>query len=123
MSDFTPKSVLIVIRSAPYGNQTARETLDIILTAAAFEQPLSLLFCEDGVFQLLPEQQSGLIPAKNLGATLPVLPMYDVDKIYADRSALQQRGLDDTELLLPVSVLSHNEMADLAANHQTILSF
>ncbi len=123
MSVSPPKSVLIVIRSAPYGSQTAKETLDIILTAAAFEQPLSLLFCDDGVFQLLPEQQSSLIHAKSLGATLPVLPMYDVNQIYADRSALQRRGMEDAELLLPVSTLNADEMAELAANHDAIISF
>lgn len=117
------KSLLIVLRQAPYGGQAARESLDAILTAAAFEQPLSLLFIDDGVYQLLADQQPQQIEAKNLAATLPVLPMYDVEHIYADEHSLQQRQIDSVDCLLPVKPLTLPAVQKLFAEHEVILSF
>ncbi|MCW8884881.1 MAG: sulfurtransferase complex subunit TusC [Motiliproteus sp.] len=98
----TAKNILAVMRTGPYGNQTAKEALDAVLTAAAFELPLSLLFMDDGVFQLLPQQDTQGIGAKDLSATLPVLPMYDVERFYVEQSSLESRGINSAELILPV---------------------
>ena len=55
------KKILIHCRKPPYGNSLAREAIDIALATAAFDQALTLLFSEDGVFQLLDQQNSQAI--------------------------------------------------------------
>ncbi|MEH6813984.1 MAG: sulfurtransferase complex subunit TusC, partial [Motiliproteus sp.] len=112
-----------VMRSAPYSNQTAKEALDAVLTGAAFEIPLALLFMDDGVYQLLPEQNGTAIHAKNLPSTLSVLPMYDVEKIYVEASSLIDRGIKAESLILPVEVVDSAEVKALFADHDQILSF
>jgi hypothetical protein len=50
------KSLLIISRQAPWNGPSAREALDIALAGGAFDLPLGMLFLDDGVFQLAPDQ-------------------------------------------------------------------
>ncbi len=117
------KKLLVVMTKSPYGNQTAREALDAVLTAAAFEQPLTLLFLGDGVFQLLSGQDTTAVQLKNLATTLPVLPMYDVENICVDADSLRQRGIDNDELNLPATPVDNAAVRALFKSHDQILSF
>ena len=40
------RSLLLVFRRAPYGGSSGRAGLDLAMAAAAFEQPVSLLFMD-----------------------------------------------------------------------------
>lgn len=117
------KSLLIVLSKAPYQGQQARESLDAILTAAAFEQPLSLLFTGEGVYQLLQRQQPEGIQAKNLAATLPVLPLYDVENIYIDQQAAEKRAISASDCLVEAEFMDIPAMQQLFAKHDCVLSF
>ena len=118
-----PKKILFVNTKAPYGNSMARDALDALLAASAYEQDLSVLFLGEGVFQLLANQNPKDIGMKNLGATLPVLPMYDIEKIYIQGSALLARGLTANDLVLPAKVLTEDAIAALMDSQEAILSF
>ncbi len=48
----TIKRFMYVNRKAPYGTIYALESLEMVLVAAAFEQDVSMVFLDDGVFQL-----------------------------------------------------------------------
>ncbi len=57
MMNQTPsKKLLFISRHAPYGSSLARDALDAVLASSAYDQQLSLLFMDDGVFQLLKNQ-------------------------------------------------------------------
>jgi len=43
-------------RKAPYGTIYALESLEVVLIAAAFDQDISLVFADDGVYQLTKDQ-------------------------------------------------------------------
>ena len=117
------KKLLFISRKAPYGCATAKECLDAILAASAYDQDLGLLFMGDGVFQLKKEQQPEQRQQKNISATLPVLPMYDIEDIYLQASALAERGLTADDLVMPVKALNNNEIRDLMAQQDQLLSF
>lgn len=117
------RSLLVVCTSSPYRSTRARDGLDLVLTAAAFEVPVTLFFCGDGIYQLLAQQQAGLIGHKDLSATLPVLPLYDVERIYVAEQDLQARGIDPASLLLPAEPLTAADAAALFHQHDQILSF
>ena len=88
------KSLLVVVRRSPYGSSLARASLDVALAAAAFEQPLSLLFMGDGVLQLLAGQESQAMGVKNIGRLLASLPLYDIERVYVDAEAATRYGID-----------------------------
>lgn len=122
MSD-SKKSFLIINRKAPYGSSAARDALDVALTISVFEQPLSLLFSDDGVLQLLPEHNAAAIGQKNLSANLAMLEMYDIDQLYVCSRALEQRGIRPSDIKLNITLLDQNGIATLIKQQDQVLSF
>ena len=51
MSDI--KKFMFVNRKAPYGTIYALEGLEMVLITGAFDQDVSVVFMDDGVFQIL----------------------------------------------------------------------
>jgi tRNA 2-thiouridine synthesizing protein C len=118
-----PKRILIVCRKAPYGNSLAREALDVALATSVFEQDLSLLFLDDGVWQLVPEQDSSAINSKNLSKPLSALPLYDINEIYIDSEALASRQLSADALVLPTKPLLKRDIGLFIDGFDSVLSF
>lgn len=117
------KRYLIIFRHPPYGESFAREALDVALAAAAFDQPVALLFFGDGVTQLLNAQNSHAINEKSLEKQLSALPLYDINTIYVDAHALQQRGFSLADLSLPAQPVGDSEINSLLASHDIVLNF
>ena len=46
------KKFMFVNRKAPHGTIYALEALEVVLITAAFDQDVSLVFLDDGVYQL-----------------------------------------------------------------------
>lgn len=88
-----PKTLTFIARSTPYGSGRAKALLDMVLSAAVFDQNINLLFMDDGVWQLAHAQQASMINAKDLSAALGALPLYDVNNVYVEARALHERGL------------------------------
>ncbi|WP_426153235.1 sulfurtransferase complex subunit TusC [Pseudomonas sp. DC3000-4b1] len=99
------KSLLIISRSAPGHGLFAREALDIALAGGAYDLPLGMLFLDDGVFQLAPQQRPELLQQKSLAANLQALSLFGVDELFACSFSLAERGLAQEDLALAVQVL------------------
>lgn len=97
MSD--TKKFLYVNRKAPYGTVYALESLEVVLIGAAFEQDVSLLFMDDGVFQIAKGQNTDGIEMKNFSPTYSALGDYDIKNIYVDKQSMEERGLTLDDLL------------------------
>lgn len=121
--DTSAKKILFISRQAPYGRSTAKECLDAILAASAYEQALSLLFLGDGIFQLKKHQEMGEQQQKNFANILPVLGMYDINKIYTQKSALEERGLQQEDLVVQTTPLSNEAIQTLMEQQDQLLSF
>jgi tRNA 2-thiouridine synthesizing protein C len=117
------KSLLLIFRRAPYGRSLARAGYDFALAAAAFEQPVSLLFMDDGVWQLLPDQAPAAIAAKNVASTLDSLALYDIESLYADTQSLATRGLAACELRAGVELIPAAALGGFIDGFDTIVSF
>lgn len=121
MSDV--KSFLVVNRKAPYSTSFSKETLDVALMAAVFNQKTSLLYMDDGIYQLLKEQDPGDINHKNSSQSLPMLEMYEVKDIYVEKESLEARGLTEQDLVIPVQVTDSNAIAELIQQQDVVLGF
>lgn len=117
------KKILIVCRKPPYGSSITREAIDIALATAAFDQELALLFLADGVYQLLEGQNSDDIESKNHGKVVSALPLYDIDKLYVESDALNERNLQTSQFVVPVEALSNEQIKQLMASHAIIFNF
>ena len=123
MSESVVKKFMFVNRKAPYGTIYALESLEVVLITAAFDQDVSLVFLDDGVFQLKKTQQTKGIEIKNFSPTYRALDGYDVEKLYVEKESLEARGLTEDDLLVDVTVLSSAEMGALMDEQDVVLSF
>lgn len=97
MSD--TKKFMFLNRRAPYGTIYAWESLEVVLIAAAFEQDVSLMFVDDGVFELTKGQDTSGIGMKNFSPTYRTLGDYEVRHMYVDKASLEARGLTADDLI------------------------
>lgn len=123
MSDPTVKKFMFVNRKAPYGTIYALESLEVVLITAAFDQDVSLVFLDDGVYQMKKGQQTKGIEIKNFSPTYRALEGYDVEKLYVEKESMEARGLTAEDLLVDVTVLSSAEMGELMSQQDVVLSF
>ena len=123
MSAGNIKKFMFVNRKAPYGTIYALESLEVVLITAAFDQDVSLVFIDDGVYQLKKGQQTKGIEIKNFSPTYRALEGYDIEKLYVDKASLDARGLTEDDLLVDVTVLSSEEMGELMDQQDVVLSF
>lgn len=123
MSHSTTHDILILQRHAPYGSSLAREGLDFILTSAAYEQNLTVLFSSDGVLQLIKDQNSKAINMKNHKGALEVLPLYDVENLFAVQEDLDDRGIDPSNIIDSVKIISREQSTQLINRHGKVIGF
>ena len=131
------KKFLYVNRKAPHGSIYALESLEVVLVGAAFEQDVSLAFLDDGVYQLMLNQNTSGIGVKNFSPTYKALGDYDINQIYVEKESLELRGLSK-ENLLPltwedededwtekdsIQVVSSKELTDIIEKQDVIFSF
>jgi tRNA 2-thiouridine synthesizing protein C len=93
------KKFLYLNRKAPYGTIYAWESLEVVLIGAAFDQEVSVMFVDDGVYQLVKGQNTAGIGMKNFSPTYRTLGDYEVKNIYVDRGSLEARGLSEDDLV------------------------
>ncbi len=116
------KSVLLISRQAPWAGIGAAETLDIALAAGAFDLPLSMLFMDDGVFQLLDQQNPQQLEQKDLSANLQALPIFGIEQLYVSKQCLSQRGLDNSALVVAVDRLDNQQVQQLIRQYDYVMT-
>ena len=117
------KKFLYVNRKAPYGTIYALESLEVVLITAAFDQDVTLAFLDDGVYQLVKGQHTKGIDVKNFSPTYRALEGYDIEKLYVEKESMEARGLKESDFIVPVKVMSVQELADLMLTQDVIMSF
>jgi tRNA 2-thiouridine synthesizing protein C len=118
------KKILFVSRHSPYGSSLAKEALDAVLAASAYDQDISLLFMDDGIFQLLNAQETTDIQQKNFAMMIPVLSLYDVHNVYVHQESLETRQILASELIgNNIQVVDSAAVAELVDKQDQLLSF
>ena len=100
-------------RTAPYGSSRPQLCLDAALATAVFEQTVNYVFVDDGVYQLLREQNADAIYSKTLSNALETLELYGIQKVYVDTDSLNARHLSKEDLILPADEISAKAIADM----------
>lgn len=117
------KTLAILNAKAPYSNTAGKDALDIALIFGSFEQPVSLFFQGDGVWQLISEQDGATISVKDYLKTFAAFEFYDIENVYVCQASLTERNLAANFHIKQVQVLELPIFAQKLASHQTILRF
>lgn len=115
------KKYLFILRKAAHSGARAQEMLDIILTTAAFDQSVSLLLIDDGVFQLKKDQHPENAGLKDTAAIFNALEIYQVYDIYIEMDSLQERGLKPGELCLSLQTVYRKDVPGLMRQFDLII--
>lgn len=108
-----PKNYLFILSQPPHSGIATQEILDLILTTAAFDQQVSVLFMDMGVWQLKHKQVHTTGQYKDTLAMFNALELYDIDNLYVEHESLLAQGLSPDDLALPVQVVLREELHNL----------
>ncbi len=114
------KNFLFVLRKPAHSGVYVQEMLDIILTTAAFDQAVSILWLDDAVFQLKNHQQPEMLGLKDTAAMFKSLALYDVTELYTETESLQERGLSVNALCLPVQTLPRKMIGEFTQRFDVV---
>jgi len=116
------KRCLFINRHAPYGSSHPQETLDMAYALAAFEHRVSLLFMDDGVYQILHNQAPAMIGMKEISHAFRAWEDYGIEHLYVEKASLEIRGIGVEELLVNVCLVSSTELHEIMEQQDFIFS-
>lgn len=116
------KRLLLLMRHSPYAGARATEALEAALVGAVFDMPTSLLFRDDGVWQLLADQQADALGVRTHSKLISALPQYDITDLYVCADSLAARQLDPTQLGADVTLVSPVQQQRLIGDHELVLN-
>jgi len=115
--------LLVLIRRGPYGDSLGRAAVDAALAAAAFEQPIDVVFMGDGVLQLVSGQESQGVGRRNMGKLLASLPLYGIETVYVDQGSAERYGLDLEESPVPARMVDSSDIRAMVERCDHLLPF
>lgn len=113
--------IMNVLRRAPHGSIYTYEALEMILVMGAFEQDISVVFIDDGIFSILKDQETDEIGIKGFAKTFRALDGYDIEKLYVDKQSLEDRGLTTDDLIVDVEVLSSEKIGEMMKEQHVVI--
>jgi sulfur relay (sulfurtransferase) DsrF/TusC family protein len=106
--------LLYIIRVSPESRQAAIEVLSELMTFAAFDLPLRVLFLDQAAKMLVPEvdpEISGMVSA---------LALYGISDLFVETESLEVMGVAISGLSLQVNSLPRGEISGFIQSHQRV---
>jgi tRNA 2-thiouridine synthesizing protein C len=116
------RRILFLLRRPPYATSHALEALEAVLVAGVFDQRVSVLFADDGVWQLLRDQDGQALQTRTVARVASALPQYDVEQIFVCGDSLRQRHLSPADLVLPATLLDRDGQRALIARQDAVVN-
>lgn len=116
------KTITFLSRCAPYGNNRPLLCLEMALASAAFDQQVNYVFLDDGVYQLLKTQNAAIIGQKTIGNALEALKLYGIENAIVDRESLDKRSIMVSDLVIPVTIYSRQQITSLIHKSQAVFN-
>jgi tRNA 2-thiouridine synthesizing protein C len=123
MSTPPPQALLFIAGKGPWATAAPAACADLMMTAAVFDQDVGVVFCGDGVYQLLCDQDGGALGQKTLAKLFPALELYNITRVYVEASALQLRGFSAAELLIRAQSIGPEELRTLIDSSKAVFVF
>jgi len=109
---------LIIVNREPGVGALAREAIDLLLVAGAFDLDPAVLFMGRGVLHLTRSRAHGDGEPRPLDA----LGTYGITRLYADASSLRHAHLDHAPLDPAATVVEGDAIGRLIAQSDVVLS-
>lgn len=123
MAPASPQQVVFITTRSPWSGAAAAASADVLMTAAVFEQPVTVLFCGDGVWQLLAGQDGDGLELKTLARIFPAFELYDIRQIKVAQSSMAERALQPADLVVDVELVTDEQVRALIADSKAVFVF
>lgn len=114
---------MIVFRTAPYGTIYAFEGLENVLIMGAYDQDISVLFIDDGVYAIKDGMNTESTGIKNFSPTFRALEAYDIEKVYIDKTSMEERGLSADDLVIDAQAIEASEVEKMMEEQKNFFIF
>jgi len=114
---------MFIMRKAPYGTIYPFEGLESVLIMGAYEQDISLLFIDDGVYTLRKGMDTSALGIKNFSPTFKALEGYDINKLYIDKDSLDIRGMTLDDLVVQPELVDEEMIPELIEEQDVVIPF
>ncbi|MCY7295120.1 sulfurtransferase complex subunit TusC [Alteromonas sp. a30] len=115
-------SIAIINVSASNVSPNGLEALDLAFSFANLEQDVSMFFIDDGVFQLVKNQQPESHGYKNHTKSYPAMAFYDIENIYVCKNSLEQRNLALNDLCIDIALFEKHSLSPLLRNYKHVVT-
>lgn len=116
-----PKNLLFLFRRSPTCSPRAKEGLDALLAAAAFEQKIVAVFIDDGVWQLQSDLSLQTLHLPAIDKHLAALPLYGVEQLFVHQASAERRGLSSK--LENLCWIDDDQLHTLLNNADQVMTF
>lgn len=117
------KKIMFLMRKAPHGSSYSYAGLEAMLIMGAYEQDVSVVFLDDGVWVIKKSQDTSEIDLKEFSITFRALSDYDIEKLYIEKESMKSRGLTTDDLVVKPEVVEASEIAKLMEEQDAIFTF
>jgi tRNA 2-thiouridine synthesizing protein C len=107
--------LLFVVSVDPAKRQVAIEVLSEILTFAAFDIPLRLLFLDQAIMLLMP----GIDP--EISGMMATLPLYGITDVFVEKESLIECGMTLDHVPEKFERLARSEISTFIQMHQRVM--
>lgn len=110
----------------PFGSATSREGLDALLAASAFcdEDQIAICFLNDGIFNLIAQQQPDLLLQKDHISTFKLIELYDLTECFICQESVTARAQQEAQWILKEpSFVTQSHIFEVLAQAEKILTF
>ena len=117
--------IAFLFRTAPHGNAVSREGLDALLAATAFcdEEDIGVFFIDDGVLNLLDEQNPELLLQKDFIRTFKLLDLYDIEQRFVCVDSLDQYNLQAEQLIISAEKIDRTSLINKLSQAEKVFTF
>lgn len=116
------KQILFIVRTAPHGSAAIGESVRACLGFATMPVAVNYLLLGDGVWALQPGQEPAAIGGADTREHIGSLAELDV-RLCVEARALAERGLSVDGLEFEVLPLTTEEIADLIATADAVITY
>ncbi|MFT6735001.1 MAG: tRNA 2-thiouridine synthesizing protein C [Polaribacter sp.] len=115
----TNQIINVVISQTALTSASFKESIDLALVCAAFDQTVNIIFIDNGVYNIVQNQSYQELNDKNHLDILKGLEFYDIDNIYAEIESLDRRNITSENIINLCQTLTSVEIKKLyfQANH------
>jgi len=118
----TMSEVAMILRKPPYGDINAAEALRHVMGGIDAELDISLILVDDGVLLAKKGQDQSGSGFTNLEKTLQVCINMET-KVYADKSSIEERHLELTDIVEGVEIVNGSEIAEIMKTAKNTIIF